>query len=181
LNQLEPFLSRYGTLTSFELGPPDSNWVRVSYADPVVAMRLARQNGEVRFGGGLLGIVPQVGGFNGPGTSESMAPSISNPSLQRPPSQSIQVSTGPPPIQDHHVDPSSLDAIAQPLVPIQRKDVFKPNTDSKSGKEGMVVPPEFGFGASTGTQTQQGDQQVGAVSAWGSGWLSKVGEVFFGR
>jgi hypothetical protein len=41
----------------------------------------------------------------------------------------------------------------------------------------VVVPPEFGFGAGTATQAQQGEQHAGAAG-WTGGWLSKVGEIF---
>lgn len=161
LPQLEPFLSQYGTIASFTPGPTDSNFATVTFVDPVVAMRLARKNGEIRWGGCLLGIVPQYGDV--PGGSSSSQPGSNAMTSTR-----NEIVSQPNP--SSFGTRSDLESISQPLVPIDKPNVYKPRSDPKEQKN-AVVPPEFGFGDAVEQKTQ-------VENSWAGGWLSRVGEIF---
>lgn len=56
LDALKSYLARFGTVTDFQTGPPDSNYVIVEYADQGVAARVFRKSGELRWGNAILGV-----------------------------------------------------------------------------------------------------------------------------
>lgn len=133
----------------------------MTFVDPVVAMRLARKNGEIRWGGCLLGIVPQYGDI--PGGSSSSQPGSNAMTSTR-----NEIVSQPNP--SSFGTRSDLESISQPLVPIDKPNVYKPRSDPKEQKN-AVVPPEFGFGDAV-------EQKAQVENSWAGGWLSRVGEIF---
>jgi hypothetical protein len=192
-DRLQSFLSQFGTLTYFQVGPMDSNYIVVAFDDPSVALRLQRQSGEVRMDGWYLGFrsvsegaVPEAwsrsksgggqlevrrNGEGNHGHAESHAMDLrSAPSIT-----TTAVSTN----NKNSDDPF---ASISTLTPIKSGgSVFRPTATSASNgqqqQQQQKVDPRFAFG--TGQQQPQQQQQTGQQQQGGGGYgfFGKISDV----
>lgn len=192
-DRLQSFLSQFGTLTHFQVGPMDSNYIVVAFDDPSVALRLQRQSGEVRMDGWYLGFrglsegaVPEAwsrsksggggqlevrrNGEGNHGHAESHAMDLRS-------AQSITTTA----VSTNNKNSDDPFASISTLTPIKSGgSVFRPTATSASNgqqqQQQQKVDPRFAFG--TGQQQQQ-QQQTGQQQQGGSGYgfFGKISDV----
>jgi hypothetical protein len=195
-DRLQSFLSQFGTLTHFQVGPMDSNYIVVAFDDPSVALRLQRQSGEVRMDGWYLGFrsisegaVPEAwsrsksgggqlevrrNGEGNHGHAESHAMDL------RPPSTATTTTTA---TNNNNKNSDDSFASISTLTPIKSGgSVFRPTATSASNgqqqQQQQKVDPRFAFGTGQQQQQQQ-QQQTGQQQQGGSGYgfFGKISDV----
>ena len=198
-DRLQSFLSSFGTLTHFQVGPMDSNYIVVAFDDPSVALRLQRQSGEVRMDGWYLGFrglsegaVPEAwsrsrsgggqldvrrNGEGNHGHAESHAMDV------RPPSSSTTTAAS----STNSKNSDDPFASISTLTPIKSGgSVFRPSATSASNgqqqQQQQRVDPRFAFGTGQQQQQQQ-QQQTGQQQQGGGGYgfFGKISDVMFGH
>jgi hypothetical protein len=184
-DRLQSFLSMYGTLTHFQVGPSDSNHVVVAFEDPTVGLRLERRSGELRLDGCYLGVrrvsegavadvwtrsdgqhrVEVAGGEGNHGAFD-----------QHDASHAMDVRPAPA-----VVDPNDPFASISTLTPIKSGSVFRPMAAAASASSAQqqqkAVDPKFAFGTGQQPHPQQQQTTMGQQSQASIGFLGRMSDV----
>lgn len=173
LPHLQAYLSRFGTVTFFELGPPESNYVVIEFAELATAARLLRKSGELSWGRAILGVRPydedesvaSEGANNGQPFSPQQRAGEIAPSLNTNINKTNQSNVGVSGSQALGRS-TGLNGLVQDLRPSTTTSgsVFvNSNKQLKTPQKQLTIAPEYMFGEGQGAGQ-------GVMTPGGSRW-----------